>query len=55
MSLESVKDHFKQWNREQDIMEFDTPSATVQQQLKRKKRVNFLKNNRCCTATIIFH
>src|SRR5699024_3289472 len=31
MSLESVKDHFKQWNREQDIMEYDTTSATVQQ------------------------
>lgn len=31
MSLESVKAHFKQWNREQDIMEFDTSSATVQQ------------------------
>jgi|SRR5690625_67908 len=31
MSVESVKEHFKQWNREQDIMEFDTTSATVQQ------------------------
>ncbi|GHH99162.1 YbaK/EbsC family protein [Neobacillus kokaensis] len=29
MPIESVKDHFKQWNREQDIMEFDTSSATV--------------------------
>ncbi|OIK15962.1 EBSC protein [Bacillus sp. MUM 116] len=29
MSLESVKSHFKQWNREQDIMEFETSSATV--------------------------
>lgn len=31
MSVESVKDHLKQWNRDQDIMEFDTTSATVQQ------------------------
>ncbi|MGV3466325.1 MAG: YbaK/EbsC family protein, partial [Heyndrickxia sp.] len=31
MSLESVKEHFKQWNREKDIMEFDTLSATVEQ------------------------
>jgi len=31
MSVESVKEHFKQWNRDQDIMEFDTTSATVQQ------------------------
>jgi prolyl-tRNA editing enzyme YbaK/EbsC (Cys-tRNA(Pro) deacylase) len=31
MSLESVKSHFKQWNREEDVMEFETPSATVQQ------------------------
>ncbi|MDQ6598545.1 YbaK/EbsC family protein [Bacillus salipaludis] len=30
MSLESVKTHFKQWNREQDIMEFETSSATVE-------------------------
>ncbi|GAA0481638.1 YbaK/EbsC family protein [Salinibacillus aidingensis] len=29
MSLESVKAHFKQWDREQDVMEFDTSSATV--------------------------
>lgn len=29
MSLESVKAHFKQWNREQDVMEFNTSSATV--------------------------
>ncbi|MCM3567786.1 YbaK/EbsC family protein [Neobacillus mesonae] len=29
MSLESVKEHFKQWNREQDIMEFEVSSATV--------------------------
>ncbi|MBY0121281.1 YbaK/EbsC family protein [Bacillus sp. S/N-304-OC-R1] len=29
MSLESVKDHFKQWNRESDILEFDVSSATV--------------------------
>jgi prolyl-tRNA editing enzyme YbaK/EbsC (Cys-tRNA(Pro) deacylase) len=31
MSLESVKNHFKQWNRDIDIMEFDTSSATVEQ------------------------
>ena len=29
MSLESVKAHFKKWNREADIMEFDVSSATV--------------------------
>lgn len=29
VSLESVKAHFKQWKREQDIMEFETSSATV--------------------------
>lgn len=31
MSLESVKDYFKKWNCDADIMEFDTPSATVEQ------------------------
>ncbi|WP_010677939.1 YbaK/EbsC family protein [Bacillus timonensis] len=31
MSLESVKEHFKRWNREKDIMEFETVSATVDQ------------------------
>lgn len=31
MSLESVKAHFKNWNREKDVMEFDTSSATVEQ------------------------
>lgn len=31
MSLESVKAHFRQWNREKDVMEFDTSSATVEQ------------------------
>lgn len=30
MSFESVKTHFKQWNREQDMMEFETSSATVE-------------------------
>lgn len=29
MSIESVKAHFRQWDREQDVMEFDTSSATV--------------------------
>lgn len=31
MSIESVKQHFKQWNRDTEIMEFDSSSATVQQ------------------------
>jgi prolyl-tRNA editing enzyme YbaK/EbsC (Cys-tRNA(Pro) deacylase) len=31
MSLESVKAHFKQWERDADVMEFDTSSATVEQ------------------------
>lgn len=31
MSLESVKVHFKQWNREADVIEFETLSATVEQ------------------------
>lgn len=31
MSLESVKNHFKQWNRENDVMAFETSSATVEQ------------------------
>lgn len=31
MSLEKVIEHFKKWNRENDIMVFDTLSATVQQ------------------------
>ncbi|WP_059170523.1 YbaK/EbsC family protein [Bacillus sp. FJAT-27445] len=30
MSIESVKEHLKNWNREQDIMQFETSSATVQ-------------------------
>ncbi|MGX6444962.1 YbaK/EbsC family protein [Neobacillus sp. K501] len=30
MSFESVKAHFKKWNREHDVMEFDTSSATVE-------------------------
>ncbi|SET88302.1 Cys-tRNA(Pro) deacylase, prolyl-tRNA editing enzyme YbaK/EbsC [Salinibacillus kushneri] len=29
MSIESVKAHFNQWDRKQDVMEFDTSSATV--------------------------
>lgn len=29
MSLENVKKHFRQWDREHDIMEFTTSSATV--------------------------
>ena len=29
MSFESVKAHFKKWNRDADIMEFDVSSATV--------------------------
>ncbi|GAA0610529.1 YbaK/EbsC family protein [Virgibacillus siamensis] len=31
MSLENVKAYFKEWNREDDVMEFETSSATVQQ------------------------
>src|SRR3954468_17939537 len=31
VSLERVKAHFKQWNREVDIMEFETSSAPVEQ------------------------
>jgi prolyl-tRNA editing enzyme YbaK/EbsC (Cys-tRNA(Pro) deacylase) len=31
MSLENVLAHFKQWNREGDVMEFETLSATVEQ------------------------
>ncbi|QQE74396.1 YbaK/EbsC family protein [Brevibacillus composti] len=31
MSIETVKAHFRQWNREHDVMEFATPSATVEQ------------------------
>lgn len=31
MSLENVKEHFKQWNRADEIMEFETSSATVEQ------------------------
>ncbi len=31
VSLESVKTHFKQWNRDMDVMEFQTSSATVHQ------------------------
>ncbi len=30
MSLENVKAHFKQWNREKDMMEFEASSATVE-------------------------
>jgi prolyl-tRNA editing enzyme YbaK/EbsC (Cys-tRNA(Pro) deacylase) len=30
VSLESVKAHFQQWNREKDVMEFDSSSATVE-------------------------
>ena len=31
LSFESVKKHFEQWNREQDVMEFEKSSATVDQ------------------------
>src|SRR4051794_23741401 len=31
LSFESVKKHFEQWNREQDVIEFETSSATVDQ------------------------
>jgi hypothetical protein len=31
LSIEQVKAHFKQWNREKDIIEFDVSSVTVGQ------------------------
>lgn len=31
MAIDSVRQHFKQFNREQDVMEFDASSATVQE------------------------
>ena len=31
MSIENVKSYFQQWDREADIMEFDTSSATVEE------------------------
>jgi prolyl-tRNA editing enzyme YbaK/EbsC (Cys-tRNA(Pro) deacylase) len=31
MSIQNVKEHFKKWNRENEIREFDTLSATVEQ------------------------
>lgn len=31
MSIESVKGHFKKWDREKDVMEFESLSATVEQ------------------------
>lgn len=31
LSLESVKEHLKQWNRDKDIMVFDESSATVEE------------------------
>ena len=31
MSLESVREHFKQWDKENDIMVFESSSATVQE------------------------
>ncbi|KSU84390.1 Cys-tRNA(Pro) deacylase, prolyl-tRNA editing enzyme YbaK/EbsC [Fictibacillus enclensis] len=31
MAIDSVRRHFKQFNREQDVMEFDASSATVQE------------------------
>lgn len=31
LSIETVKAHFKKWNREGDVMEFDRSSATVEQ------------------------
>ena len=29
MSVERVKEHLRKWNRDMDVMEFDTSSATV--------------------------
>lgn len=34
MAVESVKAFFRQWNREQDVMEFETSSATVNEAAK---------------------
>lgn len=31
MAIEQVKEHFRQWGREQDVREFETSSATVQE------------------------
>ncbi len=31
VSIERVKEHFKKWNKESEIMEFETLSATVEQ------------------------
>lgn len=31
MAIEQVKEHFRKWEREQDILEFTTSSATVQE------------------------
>ena len=30
MAIEKVREHFKQWGREKDILEFETSSATVE-------------------------
>lgn len=30
MAIEKVKEHFKKWNRENDVLEFKTSSATVE-------------------------
>ncbi len=30
MAIEKVREHLKQWNRDKDIMEFETSSATVE-------------------------
>jgi prolyl-tRNA editing enzyme YbaK/EbsC (Cys-tRNA(Pro) deacylase) len=30
MSIEKVKEYFKQWGKEKDVLEFDTSSATVE-------------------------
>jgi prolyl-tRNA editing enzyme YbaK/EbsC (Cys-tRNA(Pro) deacylase) len=31
LSIENVKAHFRQWDRENDVLEFETSSATVEQ------------------------
>ena len=31
MSVKTVKEHFKQWNRESEVMEFEASSATVKE------------------------
>lgn len=49
MSLESVRTHFKQWNRENDVTEFETSSATVEQAAE-TAGVSWLESSRPCPS-----